>query len=100
MTVSLFPSWEVLEDLPTTCVAQTCDLKFEQESPDPECGDAVQKVLVWLARTSIEDGEPFRETVYVEILSDGRWVDLGYYDGENPVERVGGYSVEELRIHV
>lgn len=69
----LMPHWRDLEDMETLCESQTCDLKIDT-------GDA----RVWQARTSIEDGEPYRHTIYVELLEDGRWIDAGFYDGANP----------------
>jgi hypothetical protein len=75
------PSATELESLPLIESAHTCDLHCD-------IGDA----RLWLARTSIEDGEPFKSTVYVELKQDGRWIDAGYYDGDYPPEDGMGWS--------
>lgn len=68
---------DLLDRLPTLSQAQTADLKIDDEE---------QGVRVWLARTGVEDGEPFPRTVYVEMreLGGGRWHDVGYFDGDEP----------------
>lgn len=73
-SICKFPNWRELEDAETISEGYTCDLKVDDEG-----------VRIWLARTSIEDGEPYRHTVYVEIREeDGRWRDFASYDGANP----------------
>lgn len=84
MTVTRkMPDWRDLEDLETLCVGQSCDLKVDT-------GDA----RLWLARTTIEDGEPYRHTVYVELYEEGRWVDAGLYDGSRPPRGGAGWTAE------
>jgi hypothetical protein len=60
-----------LETMPTRATGQAHDLKYDDG-----------RIRVWLARTGIEDGEPFERTVYVEKLDEGSWVDVGYFDGD------------------
>lgn len=80
--IQRMPNTQELEALPVLCQGQAHDLHIDT-------GDA----RVWLARTSIEDGEPFRNTVYVELLDDdGRWIDAGYYDGDHPVTGGAGWT--------
>jgi len=66
---------DLLERLPTLSEAQAANLKVDRD-----------ELRVWLARTGLEDGEPFARTVYVEALDSqtGRWGDVGYYDGDEP----------------
>ena len=76
------PDWRELEDLPTLQQGYTCDLKVD-----------TGELRLWQARTTIEDGEPFRHTIYIERLQmDGRWADDGCYDGSNPPLLVGDWS--------
>jgi len=75
------PHWRDIDDMPTLCVSQTCDLKIDT-------GDA----RLWQARTTLEDGEPFRNTIYVELEDNGRWIDAGYYDGDNPPDGGAGWT--------
>jgi hypothetical protein len=53
-----------LEAMPTLCISQSDDLKVED-------GDT----RVWLARTTVLDGEPFDNRVTVERYDGRRWVD-------------------------
>jgi hypothetical protein len=59
-----------LEVLPTLSVGQTDDLKIDT-------GDT----RIWLARTKIEDGEPYNNRVTVEKLIGGNWVAVEEYPG-------------------
>jgi hypothetical protein len=74
---------DMLDDLPTIAVDQTADLKV-----------ATDDLRVWLSRLDIDDGEPFRRTVYVEAI-DARhtFVYVGYFDGDetspHPTGRLG-----------
>lgn len=70
------PWGDLLELLPTISQSQTSDLKVDTGS-----------VRVWLSRLTIEDGAPFDRTVEVEALSRGRWLDIGYFDGDGPDPR-------------
>lgn len=89
MWPSFMPSARDLEEMETLCESQTCDLKVDT-------GDA----RLWLARTSIEDGEPFRNTIYVELLDEsGRWIDAGYYDGNRPPQGGAGWTASMFRGH-
>lgn len=65
-----FTLTHVLEDMETLSVGQACNLHIDRNG-----------FRVWLSRCSVEDGEPFDETVYLEEEWDGRWRDVGYYDG-------------------
>ena len=80
------PSWRELVELPVIESGHVHDLHIDT-------GDA----RVWLSRCSIEDGEPFKYTVYVELKEDGCWIDAGYYDGSNPVEGGAGWSYKMFR---
>jgi hypothetical protein len=63
---------EKLMALPTISQGHTANLKLETEDG----------YRYWLARTSLEDGEPYEHTVYVERLVDGRWTDYSTLDGD------------------
>lgn len=73
------PWANLLDMLPTITQAQTADLKVDT-------GDT----RVWQARTTTADGEPFDRTIYVETLSRGRWLDVGYFDGDETDPRPVG----------
>lgn len=63
-----------LSVMPTLAEGQADDLKVDG-------GD----IRVWLARTSVEDGEPYRHTVHVEVCdATGVWRDYGFYDAQDP----------------
>lgn len=78
-----FPTARQLEALPTRIESHTCDLKSDDGT-----------VRLWLSRCDTLDGEPFTHTVYIEVLDEEnwRWVDHGYYDGDNPIEDIAGFS--------
>lgn len=45
------------------------------------------RVQVWLSRTGRADGEPYDNTVTIEVLDDkGRWVNAVIYNGDNTDE--------------
>jgi hypothetical protein len=67
------PSAADLEAMDTLAEGYTCDLKVDG-----------RLMRIWLHRTSIEDGEPYRNTVSVEVTFDGRWYDVLTYDGDDP----------------
>lgn len=48
-----------------------------------DCHIDTGEVRVWLSRTGVEDGEPFDNTVTVERLQDGAWVEVAKYDGDS-----------------
>ena len=74
-------TWEI-EDLPTLCQGQSDDLKIDT-------GDA----RLWQARTSIEDGEPYRNTIHIELRDErGCWIDAGCYDGDHPPHGGAGWT--------
>lgn len=57
--------------LPTLAVGQTCDLKIEEPGR-----------RVWLARTGVEDGEPFDNKITIELQDTaGRWYVASEYEG-------------------
>jgi hypothetical protein len=60
--------------MPTLLQAHTCDLKIDDGA-----------YRVFLSRLDAGDGEPFDNTVYVEMKDErGRWVDIGCYAGDEP----------------
>lgn len=65
-----FTLTHVLEDMETLSVGQAADLKIDRNG-----------FRVWMSRCSVEDGEPFDETVYLEEHWNRGWRDVGYYDG-------------------
>ena len=76
------PNTRQLEVMPTLLVSHTCDLKFDD-------GD----VRLFLSRCDTADGEPFDNTVYLEMKGEsGNWLDQGYYDGDHPVECLPGVT--------
>lgn len=61
---------EKLEALPVLASGQTADLHVDSG-----------RLRVWLARTGLADGEPFEQTVYVEVMrEDYTWAEVGHYD--------------------
>lgn len=70
---------EWLEEQPVLEEGQAHDLKYQFETLFIEVAPNVREQLsvrVWHARTSLEDGEPFKETVEVEVKSSARsWHD-------------------------
>jgi hypothetical protein len=60
-----------LEQMPTLATGQTDDLKVDTGAS-----------RVWLARTSIEDGESYNNRVTIEDLVDGQWVIVQEYPAE------------------
>lgn len=54
----------------TLSVAQADDLKID-----------TGKMRVWLARTGVEDGEPYDDKVTIEKLRHGRWEVVEEYPG-------------------
>lgn len=73
---------DTLEKLPTKAVGQSCDLKYEGNF----CGAPYR---FWLARCGVEDGEPWPNTVSVEIRTmKGDWKQILRYNGDNPTERM------------
>ncbi len=59
-----------LENMPTLIVSQADDLKVD-----------TGKVRVWLARTTVADGEPYDNKITVEALENGRWEVIEEYPG-------------------
>jgi hypothetical protein len=57
-----------LEALPTLAEGQADDLKIE-----------TGEYRVWLARTGVEDGEPFDNKVTIEADFDGTWQTIATY---------------------
>jgi len=82
------PYWEDLVKLPVLSESQACNLVID--------GDGTR---VWIARTGLEDGEPFEHTVYVEISNEstGGWMELGHYDGDDPPFGLPGITPHGLR---
>jgi len=71
------PSTEQLEALPTLAQGHVVDLKIDDG-----------EFRISLSRCDAADGEPFDNTVYVEALFAGRWLEFGYYDGDDPIESI------------
>jgi hypothetical protein len=57
-----------LQKRPTLAQDMTGDLKVE-----------TPRRRVWLARTTVADGEPYNHRVTVEALKNGKWVILEEY---------------------
>lgn len=88
------PWADLLEMLPTIEAGHTADLKVQTSD-----------LRVWLSRCTTEDGEPFDRTIYVEALRGGRWLDMGYFDGDeddpHPVGTLGdGWNATYQRLGV
>jgi hypothetical protein len=79
----LMPNTEQLEFTPTLTEGYVMDLKFD---------DGCHRL--WLSRCDTLDGEPYDNTVYLEEYDEdnGRWYDVGHYDGDNPVECLPGVT--------
>lgn len=75
---------DLLEVLPTLNDGNTARLKVDTWGLP---GGPADPVRVWLSRCSIEDGEPFARTVYVEKIVGGAWCPVGYFDGDEPSPR-------------
>jgi len=75
--IKMLPRADQLEDMETISEGYTCDLKV----------DNGKGLRIWLHRTSIEDGEPYRNTVTVECRDDGCWYDVLTYDGDDPADQ-------------
>jgi len=90
-----FPTTETLLEQPCIHRSHTCNLHREAHFTPAFSG-----VRVWVSRGGLGDGEPFDETVYVEVREwiPGRpdWYELGHYDGTNPPESLAGYSPLDL----
>lgn len=81
-----FPNTDQLEALPVLSQGHVHDLHIDTGI-----------YRVWLSRCSIEDGEPFRNTAYIEIKTEnGRWQDLGYYDADSPPDEMIGIDPADL----
>lgn len=74
---------EELQALPTLAQGQTDNLKVEFASMGREID-----TRVWLARTGVEDGEPYDNRVSIEKLRDGAWVEVESFPGENGVRLI------------
>ncbi|MFA5937377.1 MAG: hypothetical protein WC822_05905 [Candidatus Paceibacterota bacterium] len=67
-----------LEAMPTLSVGQADNLKLVVEDED-----GTQRLRYWLSRCSVEDGEPFEHTVYVETPWKEGWCTALAYNGDN-----------------
>lgn len=61
-----------LEKMPTLCVGQADDLKYEEDG-----------VRVWLSRCGVEDGEPYDNKVTVEKWIHLCWETVEEYQAKN-----------------
>ncbi len=84
--VELLPGWEALTALDSLHSGQVHELRIDT-------GD----FRVWTSRCTLADGEPYEHTVHVERLDDGRWIDLGHYDGDAPPRGLPGLTPHALR---
>ena len=90
--MELMPTTEQLQALDTISQGWNADLKID-----------TQDFRVWLARTGLEDGEPFEHTVYVEAngafdeRSMSGWRELGHYDGDDPPRGLPGVTAHAFR---
>lgn len=67
------PTADDLEELPVLTQGQADDLHSDTGT-----------VRFWLSRCSTGDGEPWDQTVTIEVLlSNGTWVDFIRYDGND-----------------
>jgi hypothetical protein len=57
----------------TKAQGQTDDLKLD-----------TGKTRYWVARTTVDDGEPYNNRVTIERLEDDKWVTVDTYDGSSP----------------
>lgn len=71
MTPSARYTLAELEALPTIRQGHFDNLKIETFGDPP--------TRVWLARTGVEDGEPYDNRVTVETLQDGCWIEAKSY---------------------
>lgn len=66
--------WERLTAIPTVTQGHTSDLRIE-----------VSGHRLWTSRMTPDDGAPYAHTVEVEVYQpiDGRWTQLGEFDGDS-----------------
>jgi hypothetical protein len=84
---NVLPYWHELIVLPSLAEGHTVDLRVDTEA-----------FRVWTARTGLADGEPYEHTVYVEMIDDdGRWKDVGHYDGMEPPRGLPGVTPHAFR---
>lgn len=78
---------EVLENLDTLGVGQVCDRKIDENG-----------FRVFLSRCGLADGEPFENTVYLEEYDkeQGRWIDVGYFDGDVLFRDLGDFALRSF----
>jgi hypothetical protein len=77
-----WPSASELDGIDTIMSGWNADLKID---------NGVTRV--WVARTGLDDGEPYESTVYVETNRDGVWTDFGHYDGADPPITLNGATL-------
>ena len=72
----------LLEESAVIGAAQDADLHFDSNG-----------VRLWVHRTGLDDGEPFENTITVELLTDvnqeSHWTTVATYDGDNPPSTIG-----------
>jgi hypothetical protein len=56
-----------------------CEVLHSGQADDCHFDDGERRI--WLSRTGIADGEPFENTVTVEVNRGGSWVSVAKYDG-------------------
>jgi hypothetical protein len=57
------------------------EVLHEGQADNCHVQDSGGKRRLWLSRTGVADGEPFENTVSIEVLIEGKWVTVAKYDG-------------------
>ena len=77
-----YPSLTTLLENEVITVGQDADLRFD--------GNGVR---LWVHRTGLDDGEPFENSITVEVLAqvnqESYWTTVATYDGDNPPSTIG-----------
>lgn len=74
------PTAEELSQLPVTCRSQADNLHYEDEEEDGT------PIRFWLSRCGVADGEPYENTVTIEVYDGDRWDTYVRYDGGELVD--------------
>lgn len=83
---ALLPGWVDLLRCPVLVGGWAWDLRVD-----------TGEFRLWTARTGLADGEPFARTVYVEVLDERGWVDVGHYNGDDPPHGLPGVTPHAFR---
>jgi len=79
-----------MDHYPSTRDLEGLDVLIQGQSDD--CHIDTGDYRIWLSRTGIMDGEPYKNTVTVEENIDGRWSEFHVYDGDNPPDVIPGLT--------